>query len=111
MYADVMTDSMRNAINETNRRRSIQQQYNEEHGITPQTIKKAVRDLIRISKKVEETETGDIQKDIESMNQKELEQLVRKIKKKMNTAAAELNFELAASLRDQMLEIRKHMNE
>jgi excinuclease ABC subunit B len=111
MYADVMTDSMRNAINETNRRRSIQQKYNEEHGITPQTIKKAVRDLIRISKKVEETETGDIQKDIESMNQKELEQLVRKIKKKMNTAAAELNFELAASLRDQMLEIRKHMNE
>ena len=96
MYADVMTDSMRNAINETNRRRSIQQKYNEEHGITPQTIKKAVRDLIRISKKVEETETGDIQKDIESMNQKELEQLVRKIKKKMNTAAAELNFELAA---------------
>ena len=95
MYADVMTDSMRNAINETNRRRSIQQKYNEEHGITPQTIKKAVRDLIRISKKVEETETGDIQKDIESMNQKELEQLVRKIKKKMNTAAAELNFELA----------------
>lgn len=111
MYADVMTDSMRNAINETNRRRGIQQKYNEEHGITPQTIKKAVRDLIRISKKVEETETGDIQKDIESMNQKELEQLVRKIKKKMNTAAAELNFELAASLRDQMLEIRKHMNE
>ena len=111
MYADVMTDSMRNAINETNRRRSIQQKYNEEHGITPQTIKKAVRDLIRISKKVEETETGDIQKDIESMNQKELEQLVRKSKKKMNTAAAELNFELAASLRDQMLEIRKHMNE
>ena len=111
MYEDVMTDSMRNAINETNRRRSIQQKYNEEHGITPQTIKKAVRDLIRISKKVEETETGDIQKDIESMNQKELEQLVRKIKKKMNTAAAELNFELAASLRDQMLEIRKHMNE
>lgn len=111
MYADVMTDSMRNAINETNRRRSIQQKYNEEHGITPQTIKKAVRDLIRISKKVEETENGDIQKDIESMNQKELEQLVRKIKKKMNTAAAELNFELAASLRDQMLEIRKHMNE
>lgn len=111
MYADVMTDSMRNAINETNRRRGIQQKYNEEHGITPQTIKKAVRDLIRISKKVEETEAGDIQKDIESMNQKELEQLVRKIKKKMNTAAAELNFELAASLRDQMLEIRKHMNE
>ena len=77
MYADVMTDSMRNAINETNRRRSIQQKYNEEHGITPQTIKKAVRDLIRISKKVEETETGDIQKDIESMNQKELEQIGR----------------------------------
>ena len=111
MYADMMTDSMRNAIDETNRRRSIQQRYNEEHGITPQTIKKAVRDLIRISKKVEETETGDIQKDIESMSRKELEQLVDKIKRKMNTAAAELNFELAASLRDQMLEIKKQLND
>ena len=93
------------------RRRSIQQRYNEEHGITPQTIKKAVRDLIRISKKVEETETGDIQKDIESMSRKELEQLVDKIKRKMNTAAAELNFELAANLRDQMLEIKKQLND
>ena len=111
MYADMMTDSMRNAIDETNRRRSIQQRYNEEHGITPQTIKKAVRDLIRISKKVEETEAGDIQKDIESMSRKELEQLVDKIKKKMNTAAAELNFELAANLRDQMLEIKKQLND
>ncbi len=111
MYADVMTDSMRNAIDETNRRRSIQQRYNEEHGITPQTIKKAVRDLIRISKKVEETEHGDIQKDAESMSRKELEQLVEKIKRKMNTAAAELNFELAASLRDQMLEIKKYLND
>ena len=111
MYADVMTDSMRNAIDETNRRRSIQQRYNEEHGITPQTIKKAVRDLIRISKKVEETEHGDIQKDAESMSRKELEQLVEKMKRKMNTAAAELNFELAASLRDQMLEIKKYLND
>ena len=111
MYADVMTDSMRNAIDETNRRRSIQQRYNEEHGITPQTIKKAVRDLIRISKKVEETENGDIQKDAESMSHKELEQLVEEIKRKMNTAAAELNFELAASLRDQMLEIKKYLND
>ena len=111
MYADMMTDSMRNAIDETNRRRSIQQRYNEEHGIIPQTIKKAVRDLIRISKKVEETETGDIQKDIESMSRKELEQLVDKIKRKMNTAAAELNFELAANLRDQMLEIKKQLND
>ena len=83
----------------------------EEHGITPQTIKKAVRDLIRISKKVEETENGDIQKDAESMSRKELEQLVEKIKRKMNTAAAELNFELAASLRDQMLEIKKYLND
>ena len=111
MYADMMTDSMRNAIDETNRRRSIQQRYNEEHGITPQTIKKAVRDLIRISKKVEETEAGDIQKDIESMSRKELEQFVDKIKRKMNTAAAELNFELAANLRDQMLEIKKQLND
>lgn len=87
MYADVITDSMRNAIDETNRRRKIQAEYNEEHGITPQTIKKAVRDLISISKKVE-TSSDDIVKDIESMSEKEIDKLVAKIKKQMHTAAA-----------------------
>ena len=106
MYADGITDSMRNAIDETNRRRKIQAEYNEEHGITPQTIKKAVRDLISISKKVE-TSSDDIVKDIESMSEKEIDKLVAKIKKQMHTAAAELNFELAAKLRDQLLEIKK----
>ncbi len=106
MYADSITDSMRNAIDETNRRRKIQAKYNEEHGITPQTIKKAVRDLISISKKVE-TSSEDIVKDIESMSEKEIDKLVAKIKKQMHTAAAELNFELAAKLRDQLLEIKK----
>ena len=106
MYADVITESMRNAIDETNRRRKIQAKYNEEHAITPQTIKKAVRDLISISKKVE-TSSEDITKDIESMSEKEIDKLVAKIKKQMHTAAAELNFELAAKLRDQLIEIKK----
>ena len=106
MYADVITESMRNAIDETNRRRKIQAKYNEEHDITPQTIKKAVRDLISISKKVE-TSSEDITKDIESMSEKEIDKLVAKIKKQMPTAAAELNFELAAKLRDQLIEIKK----
>lgn len=106
MYADVITESMRNAIDETNRRRKIQAKYNEEHDITPQTIRKAVRDLISISKKVE-TSSEDITKDIESMSEKEIDKLVAKIKKQMHTAAAELNFELAAKLRDQLIEIKK----
>lgn len=106
MYADVITESMRNAIDETNRRRKIQAKYNEEHDITPQTIKKAVRDLISISKKVE-TSSEDITKDIESMSEKEIDKIVAKIKKQMHTAAAELNFELAAKLRDQLIEIKK----
>ena len=106
MYAAVITESMRNAIDETNRRRKIQAKYNEEHDITPQTIKKAVRDLISISKKVE-TSSEDITKDIESMSEKEIDKLVAKIKKQMHTAAAELNFELAAKLRDQLIEIKK----
>lgn len=110
MYGDVMTDSMKNAIDETNRRRSIQMKYNEEHGITPQTIKKAVRDLISISKKAD-SGSGDIEKDLESMSYKDLEKLMKKLTKKMHTAAAELNFELAAELRDQMLVIKKHMRE
>ena len=106
MYADVITESMRNAIDETNRRRKIQAKYNEEHDITPQTIKKAVRDLISISKKVE-TSSEDITKDIESMSEKEIDKLVAKIKKQMHTAAAELKFEMAAKLRDQLIEIKK----
>lgn len=110
MYADQMTDSMKRAISETNRRRQIQQAYNEAHGITPTTIKKKVRDLISISKKVD-TNVNDIEKDLESMSRKELEALVKKITKHMHTAAAELNFEKAAELRDKMVEIKKHLLE
>ncbi len=110
MYADVMTDSMHKAISETNRRRAIQQAYNEEHGITPQTIKKAVRELITISKKAEEITQG-IEKDMESMSKKELQALEKKLQKQMNTAAAELNFELAAKVRDQLFELKKKMLE
>lgn len=110
MYADKITDSMQNAISETRRRREIQQRYNDEHGITPQTIKKAVRDIISISKKVE-SPADEINKDIESMDIKELEKLVAKLSKKMNVAAAELNFELAAQLRDQIIEIKKNIIE
>lgn len=110
MYADTITDSMQKAITETNRRRQIQDAYNKEHGITPTTIKKAVRDLISISKKVENT-VFDLEKDPESMSKKELEKLVTEISKKMHMAAAELNFELAARLRDQMIELKKQLNE
>ncbi len=110
MYADVMTDSMKKALSETERRRGIQQAYNEEHGITPQTIKKAVRELITISKKAEEITQG-IEKDMESMSKKELQALEKKLQKQMNTAAAELNFELAAKVRDQLFELKKKMLE
>jgi len=110
MYADAMTDSMKKAISETNRRRSIQSAYNEAHGITPQTIKKAVRELITISKKAEEITQG-IEKDMESMSKKELMALEKKLQKQMNTAAAELNFELAAKVRDQLFELKKKMLE
>ena len=108
MYADQWTDSMRRAIEETERRRNIQQAYNEVHGITPTTIKKAVRDLIRISKKVE-VESLDMEKDPESMSKKELETSIKRITKKMHTAAAELDFETAAKLRDQMIELKQHL--
>jgi len=108
MYAERMTDSMNKAISETNRRRQIQQAYNEAHGITPKTIQKKVRDLISISKKVE-VDPKDMEKDLESMSRKELQALVKKITKQMHTAAAELNFEMAAELRDKMMEIKKHL--
>lgn len=110
MYADNITDSMRRAIDETERRRSIQQQYNEEHGITPQTIKKAVRDLIRISKKVE-VESLQMEKDPESMSKQELETMINSLSKKMHTAAAELNFELAAQIRDQLIQLKQNLLE
>ncbi|WP_167955520.1 excinuclease ABC subunit UvrB [Anaerosporobacter faecicola] len=110
MYADKITDSMNKAITETNRRREIQQRYNEEHGITPTTINKKVRELISISKKVEK-EMYSMEKDYESMTKKELEAVIKKITKEMHTAAAELNFELAAQLRDKLLELKKHLNE
>ena len=105
-----MTDSMRLAIDETERRRSIQEAYNREHGITPKTIKKSVRDLIRISKEIAKEEL-QFEKDPESMSKKELEKLIAEIDKKMKKAAAELNFELAATLRDQMVELKKQLQE
>lgn len=106
MYADTITDSMRVAIEETKRRRQIQQRYNEEHGITPTTIKKAVRDLIAISKAVENDRSADT-KDPESMDERELKKLSKELEKKMRQAAAELNFEEAARLRDRMVEVKK----
>ena len=110
MYADMITDSMRVAIEETKRRREIQQAYNEEHHITPTTIKKAVRDLISISQAAEGV-TNEVTKDPESMDEKELKKLVKELTKKMHQAAAELNFEEAAILRDRMVEIRKMLLE
>ena len=110
MYADTMTDSMRNAIEETERRREIQKKYNEEHGITPQTIHKAVRDLISISKEIAKEETA-FEKDPESMDREELEKLVADVQKKMKRAAADLNFEAAAELRDKLIELKKHLLE
>ena len=110
MYADVMTDSMKMAIDETMRRRSVQEEYNKEHHITPQTVKKAVRDLISISKSVAETEEK-LEKDPESMSRKELEKLIKEVEKKMRKAAADLNFEAAAGLRDKMVELKKNLEE
>lgn len=110
MYADKITDSMRVAIDETERRRAIQQKYNEEHGITPQTIQKSVRDLISISKKVAKSEL-EFKKDPESMSRQELEKLIADIQKKMNHAAAELNFEAAAEYRDKMVELKNMLRD
>ncbi len=108
MYADMMTESMQKAIDETNRRRELQQEYNKEHNITPTTIRKAVRDLIAVSKAVAETEAR-LEKDPESMDKKELEKLIRDVEKQMRAAAADLNFEQAAELRDKMLELKKNL--
>ena len=110
MYADTITDSMRKAIDETERRRRIQQEYNEAHNITPTTIKKAVRDLIAISRTASES-GRDLEKDIESMNRRELEKLIKELTKKMHKAAADLNFEEAAQIRDRITEIRKTMDD
>lgn len=110
MYADVMTDSMHNAISETERRRKVQMAYNEEHGITPKTVQKSVRDLISISKKVAAEELR-MEKDPESMSAKELEKLIKDVTKQMKKAAAELNFEAAAELRDKLLELKKQLQE
>lgn len=110
MYADVITDSMRRAMGETQRRREIQMAYNEEHGITPQTIQKSVRDLISISKKVAAEEL-QLEKDPESMSREELEKLLKKVMKQMQKAATELNFEAAAELRDKMIDLKKHLED
>lgn len=110
MYADDMTDSMHTAITETNRRRRIQQTYNEEHGITPQTIQKAVRDLISISKTIAKEEQR-FEKDPESMSREELEKLVKEVEKQMKRAAADLNFEAAAELRDRLVELKTKLRD
>ncbi len=110
MYADNMTDSMRAAITETNRRREIQSKYNEEHGITPQTIQKAVRDLISISKEIAKEELR-FEKDPESMSRQELQKLIKDVEKQMKKAAADLNFEAAAQLRDQMVELKERLRD
>ncbi|MCM1175483.1 MAG: excinuclease ABC subunit UvrB [Blautia sp.] len=110
MYADQMTDSMKTAIAETDRRRAIQQKYNEDHHITPQSIRKAVRDLISISKVIDKEEVK-FEKDPESMSRQELEKLIRDVEKKMKKAAADLNFEAAAELRDQMADLKKLLHD
>ena len=110
MYADVMTDSMNKAITETYRRREIQIRYNEEHGIVPQTIKKKVYDIIQATKSVEENKSNGLDKDFESMDIKELRKQAAKTEKDMRKAAAELQFERAAELRDRLIEIKKYMN-
>ncbi|MDO4938819.1 MAG: excinuclease ABC subunit UvrB [Lachnospiraceae bacterium] len=110
MYADNMTDSMKAAIDETNRRRSVQMKYNEEHGITPETIKKAVRDVIAISKAASK-DTGKWYKDPESMDEEELKKLSKELERRMRKAAAELDFETAAELRDRMVEVNKMLQE
>ena len=110
MYADTITDSMRAALDETQRRREVQMAYNEEHGITPKTIQKAVRDLIAVSKKVAASEV-QMEKDPESMSEKELEKLIKELEKQMKKAAADLNFEAAAELRDKLIELKKTLQE
>ena len=110
MYADVITGSMRAAMDETSRRRKIQEAYNEAHGITPTSIKKAVRDLISITKEAEKT-SQKLEKDPESMNADEIRKLIEKVEKQMRRAAADLDFETAADLRDQMLELKKHLDD
>lgn len=106
MYADNITESMDKAITETNRRRKLQQEYNKEHGITPTTIKKAVRELISISKEVDR-KINDIEKDPESMDSKELKKLIDKVEKRMQKAAAELDFETAIEMREKLAELKK----
>ena len=110
MYADTITDSMRAALDETQRRREVQMAYNEEHGITPKTIQKAVRDLISVSRKVAASEL-QMEKDTESMSEKELEKLIKELEKQMKKAAADLNFEAAAELRDKLIELKKTLQE
>ena len=109
MYADTITDSMRSAITETQRRRKIQQAYNEEHGIKPETIRKAVRDLISITHEAESA-GKKLTMDPESMNAKDLKALIARVKKQMERAAANLDFETAAQLRDRMLDLRKYLD-
>jgi len=109
LYADVITDSMHNAVAETQRRREIQQQYNEEQGIIPKTIEKKVYDIIQATKAVDEKQKFGFDKAPESMSQKELETQIQKLQKEMKRAATELQFERAAELRDKIEELKKAM--
>lgn len=107
MYADRMTDSMEKAIDETYRRREIQQAYNEKHGITPQSIKKEVRDVIRATVAAEDEEQYQSKaKKVKDMSKQEREKLIEKLEKEMKQAARELDFEQAAELRDAVLELK-----
>ncbi len=109
MYADIITDSMRKTIDITMERRRLQQQYNDEHGITPRSIKKAVRDAIHITQAVEAGDSLQLEKDYESMDEKELKKVIDELKKRMTKAASELNFEQAAAMRDKLLEAKKYL--
>ena len=108
MYADVITESMRHAIEETTRRREVQEAYNQEHNITPKTIQKSVKDLISISKTHKE---NYLETNLECMSREKLKKLIEKIQNQMKAAAADLNFESAAKLRDKMIELKKNLEE
>ena len=107
MYADNMTRSMQSPISETNRRRQIQEAYNEEHGIIPQTIKKDIRDLIVATKTAAKNEEFFKEKDPESMSKDELEKTIAKVEKEMKKAARDLQFERAAELRDTLIKLKQ----
>ncbi|MBA4495326.1 excinuclease ABC subunit UvrB [Paenactinomyces guangxiensis] len=106
MYADTITESMRKAIDETERRRQIQMEYNQKHGITPQTIRKKVRDVIEATKVAEESAEYNVSSESKKLSRKERQKLIEQLEKEMKTAARELQFERAAELRDLIMELK-----